>query len=382
MVDSKTVCFVNAHFYPNLGGVERYTLELSKKLVAYGYKVLILTTNTDNNDSYEIFNGITIYRLPVFKSLGHRYPILKFNKKYFTILKKVKKENIDFFVINTRFYLTSILGLRLAKSINKRAIVIEHGTGHFSVNNIFLDFFGRRLEHLIMNIVKMYQPRFYGVSKACNNWLLHFNVTASGVLYNGIEANYEIKRPKNLKNEYQIPNTALIVTYAGRFIQEKGVPVLVKAIETVLEQNKNVYFFLAGSGPLEGTISELAIKSDRVFFMGKLDYDDLMNLFRCSDILVNPSMYPEGLPTVILEAGVMECAIIATARGGTEEVILNKKYGIIIPEADEREIFKAVNELYNDSNYLKYISSNVKTRIIEEFDWNILVLDFIKVIKE
>jgi glycosyltransferase involved in cell wall biosynthesis len=113
-----------------------------------------------------------------------------------------------------------------------------------------------------------------------------------------------------------------------------------------------------------------------------MDYDDLMNLFRCSDILVNPSMYPEGLPTVILEAGAMGCAIVATARGGTEEIILSKKYGIIISEEDEREIFKAVNDLYNDPTYLKYISSNVKTRIIEGFDWSILALNFIKVIKE
>ncbi|WP_299255141.1 glycosyltransferase family 4 protein [uncultured Aquimarina sp.] len=382
MIDSKTICFVNARFYPDLGGVERYTLELSKKLVDYGYKVIVVTTNIDDNDSYEIFNGVIIYRLPIFKGLGGRYPILKFNKKYFKILKNIKKEDIDFFVINTRFYLTSILGLHIAKSKSKRSIVIEHGTGHFSVNNSLLDFFGRRWEHFVMNIVKLYKPRFYGVSKACNNWLLHFNVTASGVLYNGIDAHYKIKELKNLKSEYQIPNTALIVTYAGRFIQEKGIHVLIKAIEKVLEKNRNVYFFLAGSGPLESMVSEFAIKSDRVFFEGKMDYDDLMNLFRCSDILVNPSMYPEGLPTVILEAGAMGCAIVATARGGTEEIILSKKYGIIISEEDEREIFKAVNDLYNDPTYLKYISSNVKTRIIEGFDWSILALNFIKVIKE
>ena len=41
---SKDYCIFSAQYYPHVGGVERYTLYLSRKLIAAGNKVTIVTS--------------------------------------------------------------------------------------------------------------------------------------------------------------------------------------------------------------------------------------------------------------------------------------------------------------------------------------------------
>ena len=51
---SKHYCIFSAQYYPHVGGVERYTLYLSRKLIAAGNKVTIVTSNTGNLSGDEI----------------------------------------------------------------------------------------------------------------------------------------------------------------------------------------------------------------------------------------------------------------------------------------------------------------------------------------
>ena len=63
---NKTVAIFNGYYLPHLGGVERYTYNISKKLRERGYNVIIVTTqHSDDLLNEEVQEGIKIYRLPV-----------------------------------------------------------------------------------------------------------------------------------------------------------------------------------------------------------------------------------------------------------------------------------------------------------------------------
>ena len=94
-----------------------------------------------------------------------------------------------------------------------------------------------------------------------------------------------------------------------------------------------------------------------------------MKLYNSCDIFVYPSMYAEGLPTSILEAGLMKCAVIATDRGGTVEVITHKKDGLICEENTE-SIYNNIKFLLDNSNLIQDYSEKLHSRIIENFTWN------------
>ncbi|WP_232252341.1 glycosyltransferase family 4 protein [Lactococcus garvieae] len=191
---TRTVAFFSGFYVPFFGGIERYTYNIAKKLIARGYRVIIVTSKHSETLSYEsIDEGIKIYRLPIYDFGKRRYPFLKKNILYQKLLKEIKEEDIDYYVINTRFQLPSLLGATLAKEKGKQAIVIEHGTTYLTVNNKLFDRILHCIERLLIAKVKRNSRIFYGVSQEAANWLVEFGIESKGVLYNAIDSSDFLK---------------------------------------------------------------------------------------------------------------------------------------------------------------------------------------------
>ncbi|MCL2095032.1 glycosyltransferase family 4 protein [Candidatus Saccharibacteria bacterium] len=356
------IAFFNGYYLPHLGGVERYTEKLAAELAKEGHEVVIVTTNHANLRERERRDGMTIYRLPTYGLFKQRYPILKKDKE---LLRKIEAEGIDYFVLNTRFHLTSLLGAKMAKKLGKRAVVIDHGTGHFTVNNKVLDFFGGIYEHALTWRLKRLVEDYYGVSERCGRWLEHFGIKSEGVFYNAVDAkDFDLHKKKRYGKDF---GSKTVIVYAGRIMREKGVELLLEAFLEIKDSYKNAVLVVAGDGGIMPELRE-KYKDPRIFFEGKLDYDELMALLNRADVFVHPSMYPEGLPTVILEAGLMKCAVVATDRGGSKEVIKSDEYGMIIEE-NKTSLKRALTELLNKPAKTRKIGERLQRRVREEFVW-------------
>ena len=360
--NKKTIAFFNGFYIPHLGGVERYTskvVEILKKK----YNIIIVTTNDNNYKSKEIIDDIKVYRLPVYSLCKNRYPFLHKNSEYKELLADLNKEEIDYIICNTRYYQTSILGSKVSKDKKCPLYVIDHSSNHISVGNKILDFFGSIYEHHLTKKIKRYNPKFYGVSKRCNKWLKHFDIKASGVFYNAID--------DKVYNEFyhEVNNgDTIVLSYIGRIIKEKGVLNLLEAFSELRKKYSNIELHIAGDGPLLEKIKNEYTDS-HIHFLGKLNYEEVMNLCVKTDIFVHPSMYPEGLPTSILEAGVMKCAVVATDRGGTKEVINNSNVGLIVKENVE-DLVKKLDFLLSNYDEMNKLKENIHNRIIHNFTWN------------
>jgi glycosyltransferase involved in cell wall biosynthesis len=90
-------------------------------------------------------------------------------------------------------------------------------------------------------------------------------------------------------------------------------------------------------------------------------------------MVINPSRYPEGLPTVILEAGSARRAMISTAMGGAGEVIENGYSGIIIAHCSESEISSAIEELYRDPEKRVSMGNHLYENVINNFNWDTIM---------
>ena len=105
-ISKKTIAIFSGYTLPHLGGVEKYTDNLSKQLIALGYNVIIV--GTDYDFSGKLINEeakILYLRLPIYKLFSSRYPIIKKNKRFRTVIKKLSEYKIDSIIVNTRFYL-------------------------------------------------------------------------------------------------------------------------------------------------------------------------------------------------------------------------------------------------------------------------------------
>ncbi|MGT2932494.1 glycosyltransferase family 4 protein [Streptococcus catagoni] len=364
MKTRKTIVFFSGYFLPFLGGIERYTDKLTNELVKLGYDIIIVTSNHDHLPDFEEDNHRRIYRLPTKDLFKQRYPIIDKNAKFKELYAQLENEEADYVICNTRFQLTTPLGLAFAKKKKIPSLVLDHGSSHFTVNNKLLDVFGAFYEHLLTAYVKSFKPNFFAVSHRSSDWLKHFHIETKGVIYNSVseDLNLAFKDASSLEKDEK----DIYISYAGRILREKGVEMLVRAFSAA-QFPPHIHLQIAGDGPL---LAELQAqnKNANIHFLGKLNFDQTMALMSQTDIFVYPSMYPEGLPTSILEAGLLGCAIIATDRGGTTEVITDRSLGIIIEE-NEGALQSALEELVNHPDKRNELKRNIQKRIKDNFVW-------------
>lgn len=378
---SKTYCLFSARYLPHLGGVERYTYNLAKELTIKGNKVLIVTSLIGNEVIYEEKEEGTIFRIPSFKVLNGRFPIIKFNNTTKKLLCRLNNYSIDAIIINTRFYSLSYVGAKFAKRNRIDAIVVEHGTGHFTVNNHFFDFAGHIYEHIISKLIKGCGHNFYGVSLECNKWLKHFNIIASGVLYNAVDANQIMvlsKMPcKILEEVIQYQDNDIIISFTGRIIKEKGVLKLISAFQKVKEKYPNAKLCIAGDGDLYDSL--LHKQYDSIYLLGQLPFDQVIALLNLTTVFCLPTDYPEGLPTSILEAAICKNYVITTKSGGAKEVIPDRSYGVIMERNDIEEIYTKLMEALDDAKMRADVSKRLYDRVINKFTWSNTANQLIKI---
>lgn len=362
----KTIAIFSGYYFPHLGGVERYTYNLAKELHCMGYNIIIITSQYDiEQKNIEKTELAKIYRIPTYKVLVSRYPINKINKKSRNLFKNIKEENIDFAIVQTRFWAMSYIASKFIKKNNIKSLLIEHGSAHFTVNNKILDYFGAMYEHILTNSIKRRIKSYYGVSNKCVSWLKHFNIEANGVLYNSIDISIKKKYSKDIVKD----NNKVKITFVGRMIEEKGVLKLIDAFKDLQKKYNNIELNLAGDGPILNKIIKENKNEDKINILGNLKHDDVLRLLCKTSIFVNPSDFSEGLPTTILEAGLLECAIIATPMGGTTEIISDDSLGLICTSKKE-DIEESIELLLNDNSKMNLIGVNISKKIMNEFSWS------------
>lgn len=369
----KVIIIFSGYFLPHLGGVERYVDKVSRALQRKGHKVIIVTSQHQQALKHtEVIDGIKVYRLPILKIASGRYPIPRVNRTYQKLIQSIENEQADVFLLNTRFHLMSLVGARMAKQHGAASYLIEHGTAHFSVGVWLLDKLGIVYEHALTAIMKRYVKNFYGVSKKCNDWLKHYNIQAKGVFYNAISPD-DAKGVKQY-DDNSIEAGDIVISYAGRLIKEKGILNLIEAFQFAQKQRPTakLKLVIAGDGPLMQSIQADYKHNKAIHLLGQLNFEQIKSLYKRTDIFVYPSLYPEGLPTSILEAGLMGCAVIATPKGGTEEVIGVPSHGIIVNGAVD-SLTKALLKLVDDPAKRSLLGANVRKRVTNHFSWSKVV---------
>lgn len=366
MIVNKDILLFSALYPPHLGGIERFTESLARELVSMGCRVTVVSNNTENLQSYEIVDGVSIFRLPCIPALSGRMPFPKLNAEYRKLIKQISAHRYDGVLINTRFYLHSLLGLQVAKRTASKAIVLDHGSSHIAFGNRFLDPIVAAYEHAVTNVIKGYKPRFYGISAKSAEWLRHFGIQASGVISNSIDSFHYVAQASNreFRQELSLRDSDCLVAFVGRLISAKGVLELIEAVEA--SDRDNLYLAIAGDGPLKERVLEF--ESSRIAYLGRLDSSDVAKLLCDSNVLCLPSR-SEGFCTTLLEASACGTASIVTDVGGARELIPNSEYGMIIADANPATISDALCFAADHREDLARMGQKSHLRVQADYSW-------------
>ncbi len=148
--------------------------------------------------------------------------------------------------------------------------------------------------------------------------------------------------PLDVRRMIGLPEGAFVVGTVGRLTVEKGYDVLLRAATVVMHQLPNTHFVFVGGGrlaqALEGLAQDLGIQA-QVHFMGPRS--DVEELLRCFDLFVSSSRW-EGLSTSILESMASRVPVLATAVGGSVDLIQDGYNGWLVRPEDSTALAEAM----------------------------------------
>ena len=140
---------------------------------------------------------------------------------------------------------------------------------------------------------------------------------------------------------------------ACRLIPKKGVATSLCAFAIFQKEFPNAELIIAGKGPLQPHLEELAEELGivrKVHFRGFLSQKELLELYGSSHAFLHPSETPpdqnqEGIPNSILEAMATGLAILATRHGGIPEAVEEGRSGLLVEERDFEALAAAMKNL-------------------------------------
>jgi glycosyltransferase involved in cell wall biosynthesis len=134
-----------------------------------------------------------------------------------------------------------------------------------------------------------------------------------------------------------------VVLYVGKLSPGKGSADLVVASRDVVRRFPNALFLFVGEG-------ELGEGSPHLRRLGPLPNHEVLALYPLADIVVVPSIVPDALSRVILEAMATGRPVVATRVGGTPELVVDEKTGLLVERADPPGLARALERLLGDAN--------------------------------
>ena len=222
-------------------------------------------------------------------------------------------------------------------------------------------------------------PNSYGLSdiilsnKFCSPSKIKIlaNGSSNGIdttYFDSIHFNNDFKT--NLKNEYEIQENDFVFIFVGRIVADKGINELIEAFSDISILYSNVKLLLVG--PFEQELNALnfetmeAIKNNKnIIHTGY--QNDVRPYFAISDCLIFPS-YREGFPNVVMQAGAMNLPCIVTNINGCNEIIIQKKNGIIIPVKDKIAIFEAMKDIFLNNDFKNLLKNNARLMITSRYE--------------
>lgn len=171
----------------------------------------------------------------------------------------------------------------------------------------------------------------------------------------------EIREKLKLQDEF-------VFGYLGRLNKDKGLNELLYAFK---ELNRNSKLVLVGP-------SENVDELDQDIYKWSLDNENIIYLpntnepfkyFSAFDVNVLPS-YREGMPSAMLETMAMKTMIIATDINGINDVVEDKKTGLLVKPRDNRDLKEKMQYSYDNFDELSYIVENAYNVVENEFEQN------------
>jgi glycosyltransferase involved in cell wall biosynthesis len=247
-----------------------------------------------------------------------------------------------------------------------------------------LDFFGRGLKGQLftrMNVqVLKKADHIFAISARFKNILESLGVSSQRitVIYNGISFKNEDENFAPLqRGDIGLSDEDFVLLTVARLHPIKGHMYLLKALRKVVDvcPHLSVKWLIIGDGLLKQRLADEARRwglGERVILLGH--QKNAQPFYELADVMVLPSL-SESFPLVILEAAKARVPVIATDVGGVGDLIIDRRYGWLVPPKDVEALYQAIvgAVALKKKGILKQRGSRLAERVNQNFSLEHLV---------
>ena len=364
-----------------LGGMQRHTFYLCKKLLQEGVQVDLYHTLWESEkdiSALEVFSQeeksrLNSYVIPWPKGNGLPGHYLRSSFAYSEAVYQSFLENsqdADF------IYVKGFAGWKLLKEKKKSPLNIPVG----------IKFHGYEMYQIAPNLkVKLQHYLLRGPIK-WNTLAADYVFSYGGKITNiisslGVEQSKILEIPSGIEEEWLLDRPLKVHTprrfvFLGRYERRKGIEELFTCLSQLINTETFEFHFI---GPIP---EALQIKNPSFHYHGKvLDSGKIREILRSSEILVCPS-YSEGMPNVILEAMASGLYIIASDVGAISAMV-NGENGQLIQAANKEELLQAMKAALKipEKNLLLHKQNSLR-KIKQNFLWSEIIQQTLTKIKK
>ncbi|MBT3177667.1 MAG: glycosyltransferase [Desulfobacula sp.] len=382
----KTRICILSHLYPvsqeDYKGI--FVRDLAFSLVQKGFDVHVVTPLRPGAQKKEISNGIKIHRYAYYgwkkgQQLGQvkGLPILMLGSLIsagiLSAVHLVIKKKIDLlhaYWIVPGGFMAAITGMLTCKPVVATAAGSDL---NIAASNKIVAVFAWFTLKRISNLISVSRPL---EKKAL---LLGIPQSKSMVIPGPVGIDMESYTSPACLNKRSSKNIQLL--YTGNLESPKRVDTIIKAAGRLKEKGIKFHLTIAGEGPLQKDLEDLAISlgiKSLVKFKGRISHDKIPELMQEHHIFLHCSEN-EGLPVAIMEAMAAGLPVIAAKVGGVPELVKNGVTGYGLNFDDDKGFADKIMQLYQIDHTRIKMGHQARSLVDERFNKKKIINQNVKI---
>ncbi len=340
-----------------IGGITRYIVSLSERLIARGHRVVVASAG-GSVEARATALGVTHWSVP-FRTSAEFSPQVLWGTS--EVARRLREDPAD--VIHAHTRVGQVAAELLARRLGIPVVTTWHG--------IYRPNVGRWLWPCFGNLTMAISDPVY------QNLRRDFHVPSSRIrrIYNGIDPQqYAVPPTSSLlqafRERWGLPVDCPIVGAVGRLAsgKVKGFDTLLVAAYLLQDLIPEVHFLIVGDGPrypfLKDVARRLQVQS-RVHFVGAAE--DARVPLAVMDLFVFSSRWPEAFGLTLVEAMAAGKPVVATQVGAVPEIVRHGVEGWLVPPNDPRAMADGIARLLQDRPMATRMGQAAQVRVREAF---------------
>ncbi|RIL12182.1 MAG: hypothetical protein DCC75_00935, partial [Proteobacteria bacterium] len=353
---------ISEYFHPHWTGLAKAFLSLAHQLNDQGHKVSVLTTRFNPSLSrFENLGGLSIHRSEYIIYFSRTHYSLRIIYDFVRLAR-----GADYIIVNSPF--SNILPVSiLTRALGKKLIIFHQG------DLILAKHSGSRLANLAIE-------RVFDISTIISLWLADSHSTYSldyaehsRVMRHFIDKFIPVIPPIRVKASDPGPDFkskmdklkdgSLLIGFAGRFVEEKGFDILLRAIPMVLSRYPQARFVFAGETNIfyEDFFAKNAdlvqSSENRLALLGLLAEPELHYFYKSLDLFVLPSR-SDCFALTQAEAALCGVPVVVSDIPGARVLVQSTQCGELARAEDPGNLCEAICKVLSDKT--KYLSGLAK----------------------